>query len=221
MSTRRLVSEKQAMLVRKMAKDKKVSCDVFQAAIEDGRLSTYLDSLKEDLSSLDLSTLVPPPGARTHVFRGVRVKLDREWQEAVNAAGPNTPDNYNVRKVGDLYLPSGKGEIVEDLIGLNYPDGSGNWDKALAWAKEQQLQKTVPREAFAVSEQYPKLHVQLGMDPMYVVATEECTFDGFQLACSVWWGGSGREADLFWISHFSERHGWFVFRKPVLSTKRL
>jgi len=35
---------------------------------------------------------VPPEGGRVHVVR-VPVRLDREWQEAINAAFPDTPDD--------------------------------------------------------------------------------------------------------------------------------
>jgi hypothetical protein len=43
---------------------------------------------------------------------------------------------------------------------------------------------------FAVGKQFPTLHRTLGLDPMYVVATTDCTFDGNHQACYVWWNGS-------------------------------
>ena len=163
---------------------------------------------------------MPPSGARIHTVR-VKVKLDRPWQDAVNAAGPNPPDNYNVRKVGDLYLSTGTEEVEEDLIMVNYQKGDGNWDKALAWAQTQGLEKTVPREVFAIGEQHPKLHEQLGINPMYAVATTECTFAGNRDACYVWWGGSNRLVDLGGVIRFGNANGWFVFRKSALKTKAL
>ena len=164
------------------------------------------------------TNFAPPLGARLHT---VRVKYDpsRPWQEAVNAAGPNTPSDYNVRKVGELYLPtcgrnSAEEKLVEvELIMLNYLNGGGGWDKALAWGQTAGLKQTSPREVFAIGEQHPRLHKTLKVNPMYAVATTECSFDGRRQACRVWWCDSGRWAFLRWVSCFVGSDGWFVFRK--------
>lgn len=162
--------------------------------------------------------LIPPPGCRIHIL-SVPVIHDRDWQEAVNAAGPNTPADYNVRKVGDQYPPEGvTGE--EEFILLNCPSG-GSWDKAIAWAEQFGLERTAPRQVFAIGEHKPKLHRELGLNPMYVVATKECSFDGDQLACYVWWGGSEREVDLHWLSSCGHSHDWFAFRRKVVGTRNL
>lgn len=153
---------------------------------------------------------------RTHALR-IRVKLDADWQKAITAAGPQTPDNYNVRKVGDQYLPTGTGEVEEDYILLNFPKGDGSWDKALAWAKANGHENTVPREAFAVGEKFPQLHRELNVNPMYVVATTECSFGGYRNACYVWWSGAEREANLSWLEGFDDASGWFLFRKSALT----
>lgn len=156
----------------------------------------------------------PPKGARIHTLR-VRTKLDSEWQAAINAAGPNTPDHYNVRRVEDQYAPTGTGHVVEEFILLNYPNGDGSWGKALAWAKAKDLKNTDPRRVFAVGKEHPTLHTELGCDPMYVVATTECTFEGDHSACYVWWNGSKREANLNWVSNFGNSNDWFAFRNSL------
>jgi hypothetical protein len=212
------ITDPQLKEFKRLARKAGVGNDEFQAARNNGKLQRAIEILKP---GLDVSQIVAPPGARIHVFRDVRVTLDSEWQEAVNAAGPNTPSDYNVRKVGDLYLPTGTGEIVEDLVGLNYPDGSGNWEKALAWAAISKLEKTVPREAFAVGRQFPQLNDELGINPMYAVATTECSFEGDRQACYVWWLDSKREAFLLWTGFFFGRNDWFLFRKTDLKTKKL
>ena len=84
------------------------------------------------------------PALALHTVR-IRFKPDREWQESINAAGPNTPSDYNVRSVGGEYPPTGTEEIEEDLILLNFPNSDG-FDAALAWAKSKQLENTVPRK---------------------------------------------------------------------------
>lgn len=192
---------------RKIANEKQVGRARFQKALDDGSFGRFLESLKVELTDIE-----PPQGARVHVLK-VKVQQGRDWQEAVNAAGPNTPDHYNVRKVGDQYPPVGTEVIEEELILLNFPNGDGNWDKALAWAEAKGLKRTNPREAFAVGEQHPKLHEQLGQNPMYVVGTTDCSFEGGRRACCVWWDDSGRKANLPWVEYFSGAYGWFAFRK--------
>ena len=197
------VTSNQGDAIRDMANEKGVGRGRWQRAHDDGRWSMFLDSLKEP---------VPPLGARMYLLRA-KVMLDRPWDEAVNAAGPNTPSNYDVREVAHLYLPTGTGEEERDYVLLNFPSGDG-WKAALAWASREELKQTVPREAFAIGEHHSALHATLGMNPMYVVATTECTFDGNQRACYVWWYGAERETDLLWVGCFDSAYDWFLFRKP-------
>ena len=201
----KLVTLNQVKSVQDMANAKGVGRENFQKGLDDGRVARFLDSL--------MTPIVAPQGARIHHNLHVRVKMDREWQEVVNVAGPNTPDHYNVRKVGNRSLPTGTDEVEEDLVLLNYPLGDGNWDKALAWAKTVNLNNTVPREVFAIGERHPNLHRELGCNTMYTVATTECSFGGSRQACCVWWDGSRRGAYLGWLGFFDDSFGWFVFRK--------
>lgn len=211
MSKNTLVTSNQTDAVLNMANAKGVTRTQFQAAQDDGRIARFLDTLK-----VDPNALTPPLGARLHTVR-IRFKPDREWQEAINAGGPNTPSNYNVRSVGEQYPPTGTEEIEEDIILINFPNGDG-FDAALAWAKSKQLENTVPREVFAIGEQHPKLHEKLGQNPMYVAATKECSFEGSRYACCVWWYGSEREASLDWVEYFGYSSAWFAFRKSALKT---
>ena len=205
--SRKPVTVSQAECLRKIANEKQVGRDRFQQAIDDGSFGHFLDSLK-----LESGGIAPPEGARVHVLR-VKVDQSREWQDAVSAAGPDTPDSYNVRKVGGQY-PSVGGEVIEEeLILLNFPKGDGNWDKANVWAGAHGLKRTNPREVFAVGEQHPKLHEQLEQNPMYVVATTDCSFEGNRDACYVWWNDSMREAGLDWIEVFDFSYAGFAFRK--------
>lgn len=204
----KLVTLNQVECIRQMANAKRIGREAFQKALDNGTFAQILDNLK-----VNSSAIAPPQGARIHIVH-IRVKQDRPWQEAVDAAGPNTLDEFNVRKVGDLYGPVGIEEIEEDLILLNYPSCDGDWNKALVWAKSVGLKSTSPREVFAVGEQHPKLHEQLGLNPVYVVATTECFFAGGRQACYVWWSDSVRETRLSWVDCFSSvAGGWFAFRK--------
>jgi len=207
MSKKSLVTINQAEAVRRMANEKGVSRDAWQGAMDNGDFSKFLDNLKSGTLGI-----VPPPGARIYVVR-VRYSPKRDWQDAINAAGPNTPVSYNVWEVGDQYPSSDEEEIGKDIILLNYPSGNGGWDKANDWAKNVGLKRTCPRQVFVVGERHPNLHKQLGCNPMYVVATEECLFVGRRDACCVWWRDSRRGADLSWIEDFDGSNGWFAFSK--------
>lgn len=219
------VTTAQAEGLRKIANEKQVGRALFQKALDDGSFAKFLDSLKADeeteyvpLSDArieELTALATKAGARIHVLRRICVKQNREWQEAVNLAGPNTPSHYNVRKteVSARYQPAFNKDIETDIVLLNYSKGDGNWDKGTAWGKEAKLNATNPREVFAIGKQKPDLHTILGQNPMYVVAPIECTFGGLRSACCVWWGDSERGAYLYWISDFDGAHDWFAFRE--------
>ena len=209
----KLVTVAQAEQLRKMANEKRVDREVFQTKLLDnGMMSHVLDAIKEGTSITFGVPLVPPLGGRIHPLK-VKFQLDQEWQAAINVAGPGTSDNYNVRKVGNLYPPTGVGIIEEELILLNYPKGGGSWDKALAWAEQFRLRRTDPRRVFAVGKDHPKFNYELGVNPTYVVATEECTFGGPRQACSVWWLGSECYAGLSWVEDYGRASDWFAFRK--------
>ena len=155
-------------------------------------------------------------GVRIHTVRAWVIP-DRPWDEAINAAGPNTPPDYNVRKVGHLYAPVETDAEVQEHILINSSAGDGSWDKALALGAELRLKCTVPREVFADGEQCPYLHRILGVNSMYVVATTECSFGGVQQACFVWWFDSEREAGLRHVEDFGNANDWFAFRKSSTS----
>ncbi len=154
--------------------------------------------------------LVPPEGGRIHIVR-VPVRLDREWQEAINAAGPNTPSNYHVRKVGDHYPPKA-GEVIEpEVILMNFWPNSGSWDRAIGWGEKHVLKRTNPRHVFAIGEHKPQLHRELGLDYIYTMATEECVLEGDCDACDVWWDGPGRGCRLRRVEACGSSFGWFAF----------
>ncbi len=218
------VTTPQTENLRKVANDKKVGRALFQQALDNGSFARFLDSLKADEQTgytplsderiAELTKKAASVGARIHVLRRVRVQQDREWQEAINLAGPNTPMDYNVRKpeVSAQYQPVSKVMVEKDIVLLNYSKGDGNWDKALAWGKEAVLKSTNPREVFAIGAQHPTLHTTIGQNPMYVVAPTECAFEGYRYACYVWWHDSDREAPLGWVSRFFDHSGgWFAF----------
>jgi hypothetical protein len=159
--------------------------------------------------------LVPPIGGRIHRLR-VQTCLDGDWEQAVNEGGPQTPENYSIRKVGGLYPPTSSGVIDEELILLNYLKGDGGWDKALAWGKQFCLRKTDPRWVFAVGKGYPNFNHKVGLNPTCIVATEDCSFYGIRQSCYIWWEGwwesLQRWAFMRESKYFGGGRDWFAFR---------
>lgn len=85
-------------LVRKARKRDVPAGNIYRLATPEGE--THLDKMVDVLAGMSLE-IVPPTGGRVYSVR-VPVVSDRDWQEAVIAAG-STPDNYNVRKIASLY----------------------------------------------------------------------------------------------------------------------
>lgn len=140
------------------------------------------------------------------------VRQDRPYIEALEAGAPNTPSDFNARKVGDQYPPvSDKEEEVEFIL-RNFPKGGGSWDKALAWAKANGYKLTNPREAFAVTEQND-LRKLLDRNWLYLTATTECTFEGRRQAVYVCVRETNCHADLYGLEYFDDGYDWFLFRK--------
>ncbi len=154
--------------------------------------------------------LVAPDGGRIHIVR-VPVNPSREWQEAINAAGPNTPSNYDVRKVADKY-PSQAGAIEgKEVILINFGRTISDTQVAVDWAKQYKLRPASPRPVFAIGEHKPQLHRELGTNSMAVVSPDECTFGGGRQVCSVWWSDASRDCDLDWCAYEWLADCWFAF----------
>ena len=166
-----------------------------------------------DARIAELTKLAEADGARIHVLRRVHVQQDRDWQEAINLASPNTPMEYHVRKseVSAQYQPVSNNTVEKDIVLLEYPKGDGSWNKAIAWGQGASLKPNNPREVFAIGGQFPTLNNTLGQNPMYVVAPIECSFGVGPNACGVWWDDSGRWVCLGWISNFVFAYVWFAF----------
>jgi len=154
--------------------------------------------------------LVPPEGGRIHILH-VPVQMDREWQEAINTGGPNTPSKDYVREVGDQYPPKSGVVKEEEIILVDLGPHGGRWHDAISWAKEYQLEITNPRHVFAIGEKKPWLHRELGVNYMHVIATEECLVVGNRCACDVWWYKSERKCEQQQLTVYGDSNDWFAF----------
>lgn len=152
-------------------------------------------------------------------FHHVRIKQDLPWIEALEKSGPDTPDYFDIRKpeIAKQYKPE-KGEVIKSITLLNSFFNCG-WSEILVVAGSYKLERTLPREVFALAAQYPDLYTQLsgaGLlvlkdDPIRVVATTECDFQGLTCACEVWWNGKERGADMQWIGDYKRPSHWLAF----------
>jgi hypothetical protein len=212
------VTDNQGLGLAKMARAKRLSRQLWADAEEDGTFSRVLDAIRDGEPIITGTRIIPPIDARIHIVKVRKLRLDREWQEALRAAGPNGSDE-NVRQVGHLYLPTGTGVAEEEEhILLNYPNGGGGrWADALAWAREFKLTPNDPRRVFGMTEQntnlHRKLHRNLGVKPMFVIAPIECRFDHHRRACCTWWEDAKRTTSLSWTGFFGGATDWFSFRK--------
>jgi hypothetical protein len=211
------VTDNQGLGFARMARAKGISRQQLAVAEEDGTIGRFLDGIKAGLPIIIGPLIIPPLGARICTVKVKKLRLDREWQEALRAAGPNGSDE-NVRQVGHLYLPTGTGVVEEEEhILLNYPNGGGRWVDALAWAAEFKLTPNDPRRVFGMAEQntnlHRNLHRKLVVKPMFVIAPIECRFDHDRRACCAWWEDAKRATSLSWTGFFGGATDWFSFRK--------
>lgn len=192
---------------------KQVNFAEYSAVIRNLARRGQLPNLNE-FRTLLLPKVEPPAGGRIHIVN-IPVYHGRPWKQAVRKAGPNTPNGYDIWKVGHLYRASNEKTVVEEIILVNFGKFTPR-DQALAWGQSQNLKPKPSRSAFAVGEHSPDLNKKLGMDPMCVVSLEECTFMGHRQFCCVWWGGSGREAYLRWAGRLVRAYDWVAFSRYSL-----
>ena len=165
-----------------------------------------------------LSQIIPPPGGRVHILR-VPVNPSRDWNEAINAAGPDTPKSYDVRKVGrDLYPPQAGEPKEQEIILVNFGKTIPNGQHVLDWAKSFGLRPVSPRAVFSVLEHNPELNQVLKMAYMAVVSLDVCSFEGERRVCVSWWDDAERKAYLFWFDYDWRDFYWFAFVRELPPT---
>lgn len=156
-----------------------------------------------------------PQGGRLNIVR-VTVDPTRDWQEAINTAGPNTGSDCGVRKVGDAYPPEDGGVTEEEIFIVNFGKVIPNGQYALDWAKPLNLSPAKPRQVFAVGEHKPELHWELKCNPMALVSLVPCSFKGDHCVLRVWWGGARRDVNLDLFDDGCGASYWFAFvHKPA------
>lgn len=208
------VTNRQGVQLADYAREHGVTREDFTKFLTDKEaVKNFLNGLKTDPEWFTkLQAEAVKIGGRVHKL-DVPVNYTRSHNDAALAGGPQTDSTYNVLKVGGLYTSRENKTVTETIVLFNWPKGGGSYDKAVAFGLANGLDKTVPHEAFAVGEHFPKLNYDLGPNPMYVVETTGCSFDGELQACGVWWDDARRKSGLNWQSVFGRGRDWFAFRK--------
>lgn len=143
----------------------------------------------------------------------VPVNYDLDWNEAVSQAGPNTGADWDVRKVGHLYVAKRHGLVLTDITLVNFGEDVES-EQVLEFGREYwpwRVRVMDPRECFALGAYRPNLHQELGLEAMAAVSLEKCDFRGEPRVPGVWWRGAGRGADLRWFVGGWRPHCWFGF----------
>jgi hypothetical protein len=213
--TAKHVTNRQGVQLAHKANENGVSREDWAKFTNDSvKLAKFFDEMKNDDNWFEkLQSEASKIGARVHLIPKLTVDYAKSHNEVAMAGGPQTPSNYNVLKVADKYQPSENKVTDETIVLFNWINGGGSYQEAIEWGLQNGLLKTTPHVPFTVGEQFPNLNYTLGPNPMYVVETTGCTFDGNADACSVWWYDANRGSDLHWQDDFGDDNDWFAFRK--------
>jgi hypothetical protein len=196
--------------LKRMAKANGVDRDLFQKGLDEHVFFTALDALKQGARLKLILPLTAPVWGRIHCVGNVPVRLDQDWQTAINEAGPDTPSDYVVRQVGHLYPSTGTGIVSTNLVLVNL--NGDHYQDALVWAKQFGLSPASPRHVFALAKHHPNLPAELGMvDPCYIVSPQEVNFRGSARVCGVWFSGRVRWAVAYWVEDVGYRDVWVAF----------
>ena len=211
--TAKHVTNRQGVQFAKIAREK-ISREEFGKFLNDpAKLQKFFDEMKNGDNWFEkLQIEASKIGARVHLVR-IKVDYTKSHNEAALAGGPQTGSDYNVLKVGDKYQPSENKMTDEAIVLFNWIKGGGSYQKAVEWGLSNGLSKTTPHIPFAIGEQFPNLNYTLGPNPMYVVETTGCSFNGSANACCVYWRDAERFSALDWRCDFGGDRAWFAFRK--------
>jgi hypothetical protein len=194
----------QAGYIRDTAIELGITRAMFQTLRDDG---TWTNILKERRDQI----LAERENCITFELSAI-VNQGCSYIEALENTTPQTPSDYKVRKVGELYPPTSDKEEKVDFVLRKFPKNGGSWDKALEWAKSKGYKTTNPREVFAVVKQH-NLRILLKRSYLYLVATDECYFEDSRQTVYVCVDTSSRKAILHSLDYFGDNDDWFLFRK--------
>ncbi|MEK7174216.1 MAG: hypothetical protein AAB759_01005 [Patescibacteria group bacterium] len=154
--------------------------------------------------------IVAPVGGRLYFVR-VMVDPARSWAEVVRAVYPNTADDSNVWKIGDLYPTTPGPAVNREIILANFGNKRTFPRDVIAWAETNRLKREGPRGVFAIAEQNPNLDKVLGRNPISILSFFERSFAAGKVMPVVWWEGANRGTGLSWGTIGVYGDDWIAF----------
>ena len=140
-------------------------------------------------------------------------RTDCDWTEALSGTD-ETKQNYpEVLKIGSQF-PSSEQKNISETIALIRYFRLGAMYVACDWARPHGLQKTTPREVFAIGKQYPKIYADLEQELTCVVATKKCKFQGYDGACYCWRTCDELRMGVGFLTDFDTEEHWYSFSIP-------
>jgi hypothetical protein len=155
-------------------------------------------------------------GGRIHVVN-LEVDYTRTHREAVLSGGPQTEKNHHIFYVGNEYHNRSshqKGMMKTVVILFNFSNSEKGFKEAIDWGISNGLLKTTPHVVFAMGEKRSKLNYILGPNPMRVIETTGCDFEGNPCACYLRWNDAIRMSDVGYQGAFGHNYDWLAFLVP-------
>jgi len=139
----------------------------------------------------------------------VPVINDRDWNQAIDAAAPQTPQCSLIRKIGHLYSPcrSGVSQVTLSILGF---DREFESQEAQRHIHKLKLPAANPRQIFAIAEQNPTLHRMLGQEHMALLSFKTFKYKRSLCVPDLWFGGNDREAGSHLFYNGWNKRCWFV-----------
>jgi hypothetical protein len=156
--------------------------------------------------------LATPKGAQIH-FLSVTYNPGCKWIEALDGTDKTKQNYTELLKVEDQFPPGEPKNINETIVLIRY-FRCGSLHVARTWAEPHGLQKTTPREVFAVGKQYPRLNADLGQELTCVVATKVFKFQGYSGACFCWRTCDELRMGVGFLTDFDTDEHWYSFVIP-------
>lgn len=160
------------------------------------------------------TSFVAPKGGRVHRIE-ILVDPARPWQEAINAAGPDTARDAAIRRVDDQYPPEAGARANRKMVLVSFCKVLDGLQPVFEWAAPYGLVPEKPRSVFAIGEHEPWLRLQLGQKALVVFSLATCPYDGGRYMPCIWTFDLKRYTEISWSGgHFSEIC-WFAFSQGV------
>lgn len=159
-----------------------------------------------------MKVFVPPAGGDVKLLDAM-VYPSREWQEAINAAAPETALEQDMRKVGSIFLQELKEPGRKEILLVNF--GKKATDTMAAdWGENNGLRTVKPRELFAIGEHHPTLNADWKLHTLFIGSQEYRALHEFSVSPYLIYWGNSRFACLGKFGVPCVKDCWFAFVSP-------